>query len=32
MAAGKAIVASDVGDVKKMLKDGLLGFVTTPET
>lgn len=30
MAAGKAIVASDVGDVKKILKDGLLGIVTPP--
>lgn len=30
MAAGKAIVASNVGDVKKMLKDGLLGIVTPP--
>lgn len=30
MAAGKAIVASNVGDMKKMLKDGLLGIVTPP--
>lgn len=30
MAAGKAIVASDVGDVKKLLKDGQLGAVTRP--
>lgn len=30
MAAGKAVVASNVGDVKKILKDGLLGIVTPP--
>jgi len=30
MAAGKAIVASDVGDVKKILKGGSLGVVCRP--